>query len=96
MLVKFSVHYANVEILCNIYFIIMLLNKKLFTNMPRFCYFCPQYCFKCGWRFANARTHLQHELKNLEKWENIFQLENFEQTGKVGVFTQNTGKVRGI
>ena len=30
----------------------------------------------------------------LEKWEGIFQLGNFEQTGKSGKITQNTREVK--
>ena len=31
---------------------------------------------------------------NLEKWEGIFQLGNFEQTGMPGKITQNTREVK--
>ena len=33
-------------------------------------------------------------LENLEKWEGILESGNFEQTGKSGIITQNTGNIR--
>ena len=46
-----------------------------------------------GYTNSGIEFMFPHGLENLEKWENVFQSGNFEQTGRVKNFTQNNGKM---